>query len=135
MSLSKKTGKDLLESAQKYALSTVEEAASACGYVTGKGKVQKALYLQRLVEAMGLHALPTEELHPQRPEISVKANGSATLGPAYLKQIGAQTGDRLSVKVGRKAIQISLVSDTEDEAEDASSNLRRPTGSRKLAFA
>lgn len=135
MPLSRKTGKDLLDAAQKYANLTVEEAASACGYVTEKGKVQKSLYLRRLVEAMGLHASSTEELQSQRPEVSVKANGSATLGATYLKQIGAQTGDRLSVKVGRKTIQISLVSDTEDEDEGASFNLRRSNGSRKLAIA
>ncbi|ABW33351.1 AbrB family transcriptional regulator [Acaryochloris marina] len=109
-------GKELLNKLKDLSHLSKREKAKECGYVVGK-KVNLSGFMNAILEAKGISLDGDANSDGRGREasyrIKVHQNGQMVIGSAYTEKMGLQTGDEFEIKVGRKHIHLTQL--TEDE--------------------
>ncbi|QUY45846.1 AbrB family transcriptional regulator [Acaryochloris marina] len=109
-------GKELLSKLKDLSHLSKREKAKECGYVVGK-QVNLSGFMNAILEAKGISLDGDANSDSRGREasyrIKVHQNGQMVIGSAYTEKMGVQTGDEFEIKVGRKHIHLTQL--TEDE--------------------
>ena len=121
------TGTELLTKVKELGDVSKTDLATQCGYVSkkkdGSDRVNFTAFYEALLEAKGvtLSAGGTAGIGKGGRKLSYKAvvqgNGNLLIGKAYTAMLELSPGDEFDIKLGKKAIRLIPVGDSEEEEE------------------
>ncbi|MBD2101904.1 AbrB family transcriptional regulator [Leptolyngbya sp. FACHB-261] len=119
------TGRELLDKVKSLTGLSKKEKARACGYVSttpSRGEqVNLIEFYKALIEAEGIVLDDRDKVAGQSRggrsasyNLKVQKNGQVMIGAAHTRQMGLEPGDQVTLKVGRKYIQLLIDNQEED---------------------
>ena len=119
-------GTELLTKVKELGDVSKTELATQCGYVSkkkdGSDRVNFTAFYEALLGAKGVELGGNASVGKGGRKLSyvatVQGNGNLLVGKAYTAMLGLEPGAEFDIKLGKKAIRLVPVGDSEEESED-----------------
>jgi hypothetical protein len=104
------TGPELIAKVKELKDASKTELVRECGYVKND-KLCFTQFYEALLEAKGFEMrAPSKRGRSLTYKTKVQFNGKLSVGEGYVQEMGFKPGDEFEIKIGRKSVTLSAVS-------------------------